>query len=63
MILGCLRPGLNRNPLLGEGLRPLGAAVVLDRRRDLVISMPAWQGCAEGQLDDQLGGLAIFSVD
>jgi hypothetical protein len=41
----------------------LGAAVVLDRRRDLVISMPAWQGCAEGQLDDQLGGLAIFSVD
>jgi hypothetical protein len=41
----------------------LGAAVVLDRRLDLVVSMHGWQGCAEGQLDDQLGGLAIFSVD
>jgi hypothetical protein len=63
MILACLSPGLNWNPLLGNGLRPLGAAVVLDRRLDLVVSMHGWQGCAEGQLDDQLGGLAIFSVD
>jgi hypothetical protein len=63
MILGCLRPGLNGNPLLVKGLHQLGAAVVLGRPRDLVTSMPGWQGCAEAQLDDQLGGLAIFSVD
>jgi hypothetical protein len=63
MILGCLRPVLNGNPCLGNGLPPLGAAMVLGGRRDLVISMPGWQGCADGQLDDQLGGLAIFSVN
>lgn len=63
MILACLRPGLNRDPFLGNGLRPLGAAVEQGRRRHLMVLMRGWQGCAEGQLDDQLGGLAIFSVD
>jgi hypothetical protein len=63
MILGYPRPGLNKNPFHSYGFRLLGVAVVLGRLVDLVISSDRWQGCAEAQLDDELAGLAIFSVD